>query len=100
MHRLILNNPPRVDHFNSDGLDNRRENIRACTASQNMFNRRKQAGSSQFKGVSWYKRHGKWVAKLRCHGKDYFLGYFTDEKEAALAYQAAAKELFGEFARF
>lgn len=95
MHQMILNAPPGLepDHINGDGLDNRRCNLRLCTRSQNNMNARKQTGcSSRWKGVYWDKAMGKWRALIRIHGIKHYLGYFTDEDEAA-------QELFGEFAR-
>ena len=55
--------------------------------------------SSKFKGVSWHKRDQKWQAYITINKKRKYLGYFNNEKEAAKIYNAAAKELFGEFAR-
>jgi HNH endonuclease len=88
-----------VDHKSGDGLDNRRENLRICTSSQNQANRRKWQGtSSQFKGVGWVRRVGKWQAQLSVNRKGVHLGYFTDEVEAGMAYDSAAREHFGAFA--
>jgi hypothetical protein len=101
MHRLILPGVAEVDHANGNGLDNQRHNLRPATRSQQMMNRRKSAGcSSQFKGVSWNRRQGCWEAYCGTSGKDRRrLGTFADEIEAARAYDAAAREMFGEFAR-
>ena len=101
MHRQIMDAPPGmlVDHRNHKTLDNRRKNLRICTWSQNAANGRKQShSSSRFKGVSWYKRFQKWRASIGKDGKDYNLGYFTDEEDAARAYNKAALAHFGEFA--
>lgn len=102
LHRVILDAMPgfEVDHINGDGLDNRRENLRIVTRSQNQMNSRgKRGSSSRFKGVSWCARRGKW--KVSVGGKDVrkTVGYFTDEAAAADAYDTAAREMFGEFAR-
>jgi hypothetical protein len=100
MHAMIMG-IPRADHINGDGLNNQRSNLRAAAPRQQQMNRRKQAArcSSRFKGVFWYKRSGRWQANIRLDGKQYHLGYFTDEVEAARAYDAAAAVMFGEFAR-
>jgi len=101
MHRQIMNAPPGmdVDHANLDQLDNRDENLRLCTKSQNMANRRKKAGfSSRFKGVSWSKDNGKWLARMKVNRRIHHLGYFIDEVEAARAYNVAAIKHFKEFA--
>jgi AP2 domain len=99
MHNLIMG-CTRIDHANGEGLDNQRGNLRRATNGQNMHNRRANAGhSSRYKGVGWYPRYGKWVARIKLEGRRRCLGYFTDEREAAQAYDAAAREIFGQFAR-
>jgi len=102
MHRIILNPPEGkfIDHINHNGLDNRKSNLRLCTIQQNVWNMRKQRGNctSQYKGVTRRKDIGKWQARIICNGRVMFIGYFDDEKAAAMAYDAKAKELFGEFA--
>lgn len=100
MHNVILNPGPgkEVDHKSGNTLDNRRENLRAGSHQQNGFNRKKQSGcTSQFKGVSF--RSGKWDSSIRVNQKLKHLGRFENERDAALAYDAAAKTYFGNFAR-
>lgn len=102
MHREILSAPPdqEVDHINSNGLDNRRENLRWCTHSQNMANGRfGNSGRSRFRGVSLDVRCGKWRATLYVDRKQRWLGYHVRELDAAAAYNVAALAAFGEFAR-
>jgi hypothetical protein len=103
MHRFILGvtDPTQeVDHRNGYGMDNRRENLRLATRSQNGANRRKTARktSSRFRGVFWCKGKEQWQATVKLHGKQIILGYFSDEKDAARAYDVAAVEHHGEFA--
>jgi len=102
LHRIILGAPPDmgVDHINGDGLDNRRNNLRLATKSQNGANRtHKQRGTtSRFLGVRWHKRSGKWHAEIQVNGKQKTLACFDSEIDAALAYNEAALELHGEFA--
>lgn len=84
------------DHQDRDGLNNQRENIRPCTPTQNMANRRKFPGkTSSLKGVCWDRG---WRARIRVNGKLFNLGRFTNEQSAAAAYQIAAQKHFGEFA--
>lgn len=92
-----------VNHINRNKKDNRKANLRdTCRAEQQ---RGKSKGlyagikpSSKFKGVSWDKAYEKWRARITFENKLKHLGYFDDEREAALAYDRAALELFGEFA--
>ena len=87
-----------VDHVN--GL-NDPLTLRLSTNAENLRNQsaQKRKTSSRFKGVSWHKGRRRWVAQIRKDGKHQHLGYFVCEKEAAAAYNAAAIELFGEFAK-
>ena len=103
MHRLILGldfgDKRQADHINMDGLDNRRENLRIVTASENRCNRGKtKANTSGYKGVSWHKQLKKWRADIQVNGKFKHLGLFYDPVEAARAYDLAAKRLHGDFA--
>lgn len=89
-----------VDHINRDGLDNRRSNLRPANTSQNMANSAlRRDSTSGFKGVTWDGQSRKWRAQITAFGKHRTLGAFDDPVEAAQAYDAAALELFGEFAR-
>jgi len=88
-----------VDHIDRNGLNNRRSNLRLCSAAQNACNSGSARGSSsKYKGVCWNKREGKWVASIRFKNKLHLMGYFTDEIAAAKAYDKSASEFFGEFA--
>jgi hypothetical protein len=103
LHRVILglsSDGPDVDHIDHDGLNNRRSNLRIATEAQNQANLRPQVGgTSQYKGVCWNKAAGKWQVTIRGGGRRHFLGLFDDEAAAAVAYDLAASELHGEFAR-
>lgn len=101
MHRYIMNAPDHleVDHKEHDTLDNRRSNLRLATRLQNTSNKKHiKGGSSRFKGVSWYKRLNKWKVSISINRKYHYIGSFTDEQEAAKAYDKKAIELRGEWA--
>ena len=102
MHRLIMNSPTgfMVDHINHNGLDNRKKNLRIVTPQQNTWNARpfKDQGKSKYKGVSWEKKYKKWKANICIENKLKHIGYFDNEKEAAEAYDTAAKKHRGEYA--
>lgn len=94
MHRLILNPPKgmQTDHINGNGLDNRKENLRAVTHRQNCQNKHIKK-SSRFPGVTWSKQHKKWKAQIEINGKNKHLGNYTSEKEAFESYKKAVNEL-------
>ncbi len=102
MHREIMNAPKgmEVDHRDGDGLNNVDENLRTCTHSQNIFNNKKpRNNTSGFKGVYFYRKTKRWLAKLRFQNQPIYIGLFDDPEEAARAYDKKAVELFGEFAK-
>lgn len=101
MHRLIMDAADGldVDHINGDTIDNRRSNLRVCSRSENMMNQRKTRGTSKYKGVYWNAERKKWMARLKIDKKTIFLGRFLSQEDAALAYNNAATQYFGEFAR-
>jgi hypothetical protein len=97
MHVLLMGQPG-IDHRNGDGLDNRRANLRVATQGQQLANQRPRAGgTSRYKGV--YRHGGAWAASVTRAGQRRYLGRFTEEEEAARAYDAAAREQWGPFAR-
>jgi HNH endonuclease/AP2 domain len=107
LHRMILEAPngQSVDHRNGDPLDNRKVNLRLATHQENMFNRCKaqtygsKPTASYYKGVTWDRSRGRYKAQIVKNGVNHYLGHFLDERSAAVAYDQAATEMFGEFAQ-
>jgi hypothetical protein len=102
MHSLLCYAPPGmvVDHINRDPLDNRRANLRAVTPTQNVWNRKlpKPTRRTIYHGITWKQRRQKWEVRLTVNGKRRSFGYYKDEKEAARAYDRAAKKYRGQYA--
>lgn len=98
IHRIIMGDPAgmQIDHINGNGLDNRRTNLRIVTRQQNLQNQKSRGGASPYRGVSASAE--KWMACLTHNYQRIYLGTFTTDVEAAQAYDAKARELFGEYA--
>lgn len=89
-----------IDHINGDRADNRWENLREATRSQNNGNMRlRKDNSSGFKGVCFHPQSGKWRAVIWAKGRRHHIGLFATPKAAHDAYMDEAKRHFGEFAR-
>lgn len=106
MHRLIAGagTGEDVDHANGNGLDNRKNNLRIATESQNLANAGKRyvrgkPGTSKYKGVCWDKSRNAWAASITVNQRAKHLGRYSNEEEAARAYDRAALAAWGEFAR-
>src|SRR3990167_473031 len=100
LHRFITDAPKgvEVDHKNGDGLDNRKENLRVCTRTENSRNRAQQKNNtSGYKGVSWNKERRKWDAKIKVGKKHVFIGRFKTKEEAARAYDQVAMINFKDY---
>ncbi len=88
-----------IDHINNTKNDNRIENLREATNTQNQTYKNKREGtSSKFKGVSWNKKFQKWRVRITINGKQKYLGLFNNETEAGKSYNEEAIKHFGEFA--
>jgi len=102
LHRIVMRTEDKhliVDHINGNTLDNRKENLRICTKSENNKNTSSHKNSSSiYLGVSYDKLRKKWNAQLKHNGLWKLAKRYNTEEEAAKAYDIAAKEHFGEFA--
>jgi hypothetical protein len=102
MHREIMGFPEnkQVDHINGNKLDNRRENLRLCSNSENLCNRGKQKNNtSGYKGVTWNKNNKNWMAQINVLGKYIYIGSYPEKELAARAYDEAAKKYHGLFSK-
>lgn len=95
--KLVFNEePPEVDHWDSDGLNNSLDNLRAADRFKNGKNRRRTGRYP--KGVK--PQNSRWQAKISADGVNHYLGTFDTAEQAHAAYCKAATELHGEFANF
>jgi len=105
MHRIILGlepgDPRQTHHVNDDGLDNRLVNLRIVTPAQNQAARGpNRKGSSRYKGVCHNGTVARpWTAQIGVGGRHWYLGRFACERDAAAAYDGAARVLHGHYAR-
>ena len=90
-----------IAHLDNDTTNNQLTNLRYLTTSQRQMSIQKhKVGSSRFKGVSWViGSKDKWAAHITLNKSRIHLGTYEDEEEAALAYDLAARDMFGEYAR-
>jgi hypothetical protein len=101
MHNLIFpcNMGHTPDHKNRNGLDNRRENLRQSTISQNNRNQSiNTRNNSGFTGVCWNKNRNCWWSRICFNGRHIHIGLFNCLAKAISARKQAEKKYFGEFA--
>ena len=102
LHKEIMNNPlnMEVDHINGNPLDNRKINLRKCSHQENGRNLKiSKRNTIGYKGLYFYRKIKRWQVYITCNYKHIYVGIFKSKKDAALAYNQKARELFGEFAR-
>lgn len=100
LHRALMPSATLVDHRDEDGLNNRRENLRDASNSENLCNRgRQRNNTSGYKGVTLDRRSGRWQAKIMKNYKTKHLGMFATAAEAHKAYCHALALTHGKFGR-
>ena len=100
IHRLVAiaflpnpNNLPEVDHINRTPNDNRVENLRWITGSNNSRNtKNRKEKTSSYRGVSWDKSRNKWSSNITINRKNIYLGRFKTEEEAYEAWRTYVYE--------
>lgn len=99
LHRVVMDAPEgvQVDHVSGDTLDCRKRNLRFATTAQNTRNRRKSNGAQPYKGI-YQTPSGRYGARVCFQGKRHKSRLFDTPEGAAHAYDALAREYFGEFA--
>lgn len=100
IHRLILNCPNNmdVDHINHNTFDNRKENLRIVTRSQNNMNMGlRSTNTSGVTGVGLDIANNKWTAQIGCDGKTIYLGCYDNFDDAVKARKEAEDKYFGEY---
>ena len=105
VHRIVFlmhykHLPDEIDHINGDKLDNRIENLRKATRSQNQYNKSIMSNNtSGHRGVTWNNQKNKWAVRVFVAGKVHRLGFYDDLEIAGLVASEARASLHGEFAR-
>lgn len=93
LHQLILGKKEEfiIDHINHNPTDNRKQNLRHCTTSQNSMN-------AKIKGYWWHKKNKKWIVEIVMNKQKIYLGGFKREQDAITARRQAEQKYFKEFA--
>lgn len=93
LHQFILGKKQgyEIDHINHDPADNRKQNLRHCTNSQNNFNRKS-------KGYWWHRKNKKWIVEIVMNKQKIYLGCFKNEQDAITARRDAEQKYFKKFA--
>ncbi len=104
MHRLVTHAQKglEVDHLNGNRLDNRRSNLRVCTKSVNLQSRKlPKNNTSGYRGVFFQPKSifHPWHTHIAFNKKIIYVGSYTNKKDAALAYDLKAVELYGKLAK-
>jgi len=105
VHRLIYlwhtgKMPVFIDHKDQNKTNNKIENLRPATKSQNNCNTKlRKDNTSGFCGVYWHKVANAWSAEISVKRKKRRIGFYETKEDAAMAYNLAATQLHGEYAK-
>lgn len=103
LHRLVMNCFDvnyEVDHIDGDGKNNKKENLRICTTSQNQMNSRvREDNTSGHKNIHRSKSTGKWQVDIRIKKKKKYFGSFENIEDAVIRRNEVLEKEFGEFKR-
>jgi len=102
MHQQIwrVGEKEQVDHANGNGLDNRDDNLRPASDTEQRINSKMMANNtSGHRGISWDKKWKKWRVRIQVHGKEIWLGRYADYDEAVRVREEAEIKYFGGFKR-
>ncbi|MCK9521084.1 MAG: AP2 domain-containing protein [Dehalococcoidia bacterium] len=102
MHRQIMQlhsgDKAICDHINRNTLDNRKANLRIVTHSLNQYNcvMIRKNNTTGYRGITFHRKLGKWIAQIRVNNKHIYIGVFTSKEEAAKAYDKEAIKYYGK----
>ena len=100
LHNGYLTKNMLVQHIDHNPFNNKPDNLRECTRSQNtQSNKLRKNNTSGHKGICWYASKSKWVVRIRKNGKNHFLGLFANKEDAIKTSIEARKKLHGDFGR-
>jgi HNH endonuclease/AP2 domain len=100
LHKGYLTKDKIIDHIDNNSLNNKIENLREGTRSQNQHNSKlPKNNTSGYKGVIFHKASGKWRVRIKMHGKEHYFGMYVNKEDAIKVAIAARKKLHGEFGR-
>lgn len=101
LHRFLLGVDGKecvIDHIDRNPLNNRKSNLRICTQQQNVWNSgMRKNNTSGVTGVSYEKRRGRWLAKIKVSGKSIHIGYYKNFDDAVSARYKAEEKYFGDY---
>jgi hypothetical protein len=100
LHKGYLEKDNIIDHIDNNSLNNKIENLRKCTISQNCHNSKMpKNNTSGHKGVHLHKLSGKWRVQMKLNGKYHCFGLYVNKEDAIKVAIAARKKLHGDFGR-